>query len=264
MRVDRDLRVSEADIEEFQEIIGFHFHDRTYLIQALLHGSLFSGDREKLCTFRQANNLVDKDYEKLEYLGDAVLGLIIAEYAYNDPEINRYARENKLTIEGVSTKIRTSLASNEGLKPVAKKIKLSRFVLADENVNINGKLSDIIEALIGAIYVDGGKGACYRESTNNYSIAKDFVYRFFDIETALEKIPVLDPKGKIQQLFQQNGWGKPCYRLIDHDGPDHEKQFTIGLYMNEKLLACATAKRKREAEKAAAALHLKHISGKEI
>ena len=133
--------------KKFQEIIGFRFIDKNYLIQALLHGSLFSGDKEKLSAFRKANNLENKDYEKLEYLGDSVLGLIIAEYAYHDQTVNEYAKSKGLTIEGVCTKIKVILASNENLKPVAHKIKLSKFVLSEGHVNIDGKLADIIEAL---------------------------------------------------------------------------------------------------------------------
>ncbi|MEZ5335239.1 MAG: ribonuclease III domain-containing protein [Methanolobus sp.] len=156
MRLNPDLTVNETDLEIFQENIGFQFNDRSYLIQALLHGSLFSGDREKLLAFRKANKLEEKDYEKLEYLGDSVLGSIIAEYAFHDREINDYAKENGISIEGVATRIRTVLASNEGLKPVARKIELSEFVISEGHVNIEGKLCDFIEALIGAIYIDGG------------------------------------------------------------------------------------------------------------
>lgn len=260
MRVNPDLSVNENDLKEFQDIIGFQFNDTSYLIQALLHGSLFSGDKEKLSAFRKANNLENKDYEKLEYLGDSVLGMIIAEYAYHDSKINEYAKANSLTIEGVSTKIRTILASNEGLKPVARKIKLSRFVLSDGHVNINGKLSDIMEALIGAIYIDGGFFIDSQNNIirydNNYSVVRDFVYKFFDIDGALEKVPALNPKGIIQEMFHKNGLGNPCYMVIEEEGPDHEKQFTIGLYVGDKLLATGSSNSKSKAEKAAADLYL--------
>ncbi|WP_321428350.1 ribonuclease III domain-containing protein [uncultured Methanolobus sp.] len=261
MRVNPDLSVNESDIEEFQAIIGFKFRDKSYLVQALLHGSLFSGDKEKLSDFRKANGLENKDYEKLEYLGDSVLGLIIAEHAFHDNDINEYAKSKGLTIEGVATKIRTVLVSNESLKPVAKKIKLSRFVLSEEHVNINGKLSDIIEALIGAIYIDGGFDSVHNKdgSTGNYSVTKEFVYRFFDIENALEKIAASNPKGIIQEMFHQNGLGNPIYKVIEEEGPDHNKQFTVGLYLSDKLLAIGSGNSKRNAEKAAADLHLKHL-----
>nr|WP_280921216.1 putative dsRNA-binding protein [Methanolobus bombayensis] len=259
------MTVNKDDLEEFQEIIGFKFKDKSYLIQALLHGSLFSGDKEKLSEFRKINGLENKDYEKLEYLGDSVLGLIIAEYAYHDNSINEYARSKGLTIEGVATKIRTVLASNESLKPVARKIKISNFVLSEGHVNIDGKLSDIMEALIGAIYIDGG---CNNTGNNdqtvgNYFAAKEFVYRFFDIETALERISAFNPKGMIQELFHQKGIGDPCYRLIEEEGPDHEKQFTVGLYLDDKLLAIGSGNSKRKAEKATANTYLRKLKEKE-
>ena len=263
MRLNPDLTVNENDLKEFQEILGFQFNDSSYLIQALLHGSLFSGDKEKLDAFKKVNGLENKDYEKLEYLGDSVLGLIIAEYAYHDPRINEYAEVNNLSIEGVSTKIRTILASNEGLKPVARKIKLSRFVLSEGHVNIDGKLSDMIEALIGAIYIDGGSSKKpEKEPTklpNNYSIARRFVYRFFDIDNALENIAVLNPKGLVQEYCHQNGLGNPLYKVINEEGPDHEKQYTVGLYIEDSPLATGTANSKKKAEKAAAAVYLKHL-----
>ncbi|WMW23006.1 ribonuclease III domain-containing protein [Methanolobus mangrovi] len=270
MRVNEDLSVNANDLEEFQEIIGFRFKDKSYLIQALLHGSLFSGDKEKLSIFRKANNLENKDYEKLEYLGDSVLGLIIAEYAYHDTKVNDYAKSKGLTIEGVCTKIKVILASNENLKPVACKIKLSRFVLSEGHVNIDGKLADIIEALIGAIYLDGG----YRnnidddskDNTNhtnntdtNYSITRDFVYRFFDIDSALEKISISNPKGIIQEMFHKNGLGNPFYKVIGEEGPDHDKHFTVGLYLDDDLLATGSADSKKKAEQTAADHYLRHL-----
>lgn len=254
------MKVNENDLAEFQDIIGFRFNDRTYLIQALLHGSLFSGDKEKLSAFKKANDLENKDYEKLEYLGDSVLGLIIAEYAYHDKDINEYANSKGLTIEGVCTKIKEVLASNKSLKPVAKKIKLSRFVLAESHVNIDGKLSDMIESLIGAIYLDGATGNS--NSDSNYSIAKEFVYRFFDIDDALDKISVSNPKGIIQEMFHQNAWGHPCYRLLNEEGPAHDRHFTVGLYLGDKLLATGSGNSKRRAEKAAAELHVSHLESK--
>ncbi|SFM30164.1 ribonuclease III family protein [Methanolobus profundi] len=261
MRLNADLKVNEDDLNEFQTIIGFKFNDQTYLIQALVHGSLFSGDKDKLNAFRKINGLENKDYEKLEYLGDSVLGLIIAEYAYHDRDINEYASSKGLTIEGVCTKIKEILASNKSLKPVAKKIKLSRFILAEPHVNIDGKLSDMIESLIGAIYLDGGPG--HSDQDNNYSIARDFVYKFFDIDDALDKISISNPKGLIQEMFHQNAWGHPSYRIIDEEGPDHERYFTVGLYLGEKLLATGSGNSKRKAEKAAAELHLKHLHERE-
>ncbi|MEZ5335238.1 MAG: putative dsRNA-binding protein [Methanolobus sp.] len=94
---------------------------------------------------------------------------------------------------------------------------------------------------------------------DNYPIARDFVYRFFDINTALEKIQALNPKGTIQEFYHQNGLGNPVYKVIDEEGPDHEKEFTVGLYIGSQLLATGSGSTKKKAEKAAAALHLKQL-----
>jgi ribonuclease-3 len=118
-----------------------------------------------------------------------------------------------------------------------------------------------MEALIGAIYIDEGQDRnCGNSGTEgNYSAAKDFVYRFFDFNSALEKIMAFNPKGMIQELFHQNGLGNPIYKVMEEEGPDHEKKFTVGLYLNDKLLAMGSGNSKRKAEKAAANLHLRHL-----
>jgi ribonuclease-3 len=93
-------------------------------------------------------------------------------------------------------------------------------------------------------------------------ITRNFVYRFFDINNALDKISISNPKGLIQEIFHRNGWGNPCYRILNEEGPDHERIFTVGLYLGDELLAIGSGNKKRKAEKAAAELHLKNFRKK--
>jgi ribonuclease-3 len=248
MKVNNDLTVSSEDLDEFQNIIGVRFNDTKYLIQSLLHSSLFSGDKTKLDKFKNVNNLESDNYEKLEYLGDSVLGLIVAEYFYHDEEIEEYAKAQNRKIEGVLTDIKKILASNESLKPLAEDIKLEKYILYGVLENISDIFDDVIEALIAAIHLDQG-----------YTEANDFVCEFFDIRGALGKIDGLNPKGKLSEICDKNGWNLPEYRLIDEQGPGHKKSFTVGLYVCGGQVSIGTGHKIKDAEADAAEKYLKEM-----
>lgn len=248
MKPNNDLTVSSKDLNEFQNIIGVQFNDTKYLIQSLLHSSLFSGDKTKLDAFKKVNNLESDNYEKLEYLGDSVLGLIVAEYFYHDEEIEEYARAQKRTIEGVLTDIKKILASNESLKPLAEDIKLEKYILYGVLENISDVFDDVIEALIAAIHLDRG-----------YTEANNFVCNFFDLRGALGKIDGLNPKGKLSEICDKNCWDLPEYRLINEQGPDHKKSFTIGLYVQGAQVSTGTGCKIKDAEADAAEKFLKEM-----
>ena len=248
MKPNKDLTVSSEELDEFQKIIGVRFENNKYLIQSLLHSSLFSGDKTKLDAFKKVNGLEYDNYEKLEYLGDSVLGLIVAEYFYHDEEIEEYAKAQKRTIEGVLTDIKKILASNESLKPLAEDIELEKYILYGVLENISDIFDDVIEALIAAIHLDQG-----------YIEAKNFVYRFFDLRGALGKIDGLNPKGKLSEICDKNGWDLPEYRLINEQGPDHKKMFTIGLYVCGEQVSIGTGHKIKDAEADAAEKYLKEI-----
>ncbi len=248
MKPHNDLTVSSNDLDEFQNIIGVQFNDTKYLIQALLHSSLFSGNKSKLDAFKKVNNLESDNYEKLEYLGDSVLGLIVAEYFYHDEEIEEYARAQKRTIEGVLTDIKKILASNESLKPLAEDIKLEKYILYGVLENISDVFDDVIEALIAAIHLDQG-----------YIEANNFVCNHFDLRGALGKIDGLNPKGKLSEICDKNGWDLPEYRLLDEQGPDHKKSFTIGLYVCGEQVSIGIGNKIKDAEADAAEKYLKKM-----
>ncbi|WP_406661652.1 ribonuclease III domain-containing protein [Methanolobus sp. ZRKC3] len=245
MKLNDDLTVNSDDLETFQKIINVQFTDSRFLIQALTHGSLFNGDSEKLDIFKKRNNLEEKDYEKLEFLGDSVLGLIVAEYAYYDKKIDEYTKSTGKSIEGVSTDLKKVLVSNKSLKSIAKKIDLENYVLCEPHVNIDGKLPDIIEALIGSIYLNN-HGFCQ---------VRKFVYSFFDLEKALDKLSSLNPKGRLKEIFDKQGSDFE-YRILCEHGMDHEKSFTVGLFVDDKQKSEGYGKRIRDAEKDAAEKYL--------
>ena len=249
MRLNDDLTVNAEDLEEFQRIINVRYRSPQYLIQALTHGSLFNGDSEMLDTFKMRNDLDSKDYEKLEFLGDSVLGLIIAEYAYHDKRVEDYRRSKGKSIEGVSTELKKVLVSNDSLKKIAEKIELSSYVLCEPHVNIEGKLSDIIEALIGSIYL----GSC------GYEQARKFVYTFFELEMAIDQLPSLNPKGRLKEHFDRLESDFE-YRLLCEDGMPHDRTFTVGLFVNEELMLEGCGKKIKDAEKDAAEKYLRTLN----
>jgi ribonuclease-3 len=248
VKLNDDLIVNSNDLDKFQKIINVQFTEHKYLIQALTHGSLFSGDSEKSAAFKKANRLESKDYEKLEFLGDSVLGLIVAEYAYHDTKIEAYTRLTGKSIEGVSTNLKKILVSNESLKSIAEKISLRDFVLCEAHVNIDGKLPDIIEALIGAIYLDN----------NGYAQAKGFVHTFFDLDNALEKISHANPKGKLKEIFDRDRSNFE-YKLLSKQGMDHDINFTVELLVEGKIASTGSGKRIKDAEKDAAETYLNSL-----
>ena len=223
MKINEDLTPSSDYLKELQNNIDITYNDNKHLIQALLHGSLFSGDKTKLDAFKKINNLTEDDYEKLEYLGDSVLNLIIADYSYNDEIINVYAKAQNRTIEGVLTDFKRVLVSNESLKPLANKINLDKYILHGVLENTTDIHADVIEALIGSIFKD-----------QDFSEAKKFVYNFFDLEGALGKIADSNPKGTLKEICDQIGC-VPVYELMNEEGPDHNKKFTVRLICNEKV-----------------------------
>ncbi|MBW6470268.1 MAG: hypothetical protein K0A90_03495 [Methanosarcinaceae archaeon] len=241
--------VNSNDLDEFQNIIGVRFNDTKYLIQSLLHGSLFSGDKTKLDAFKRVNGLESDNYEKLEYLGDSVLGLIVSEYSYHEKVIEEYARAQERKIEGVLTDIKKILVSNDNLKPLAHKIDLDDYILYGYLENISDIYANVIEALIGSIYLDQG-----------YVEAKKFVCKFFDIKGALSKIVDSNPKGNLSEICDKKGWDLPEYKLIKDEGPDHKKTFTVGLYICGEQVSIGTGHKIQYAEIDAAEKYLKEIT----
>ena len=210
-----------------QKIIGYKFNDVNMLLHAMTHSS-YVGERklDKL-----------KSNERLEFLGDAVLELCSSEFLYKNYE---YLPEGELT------KIRASAVCEFSLAECARSINLGNFIvlgrgeIMTEGMKRDSILSDAFEALIGAIYLDGG-----------FATAKDFVFRFVmnDLE---HKQLFYDSKTILQEMVQKEHTNSLSYKIIDESGPDHCREFTVAVYVGNKYIATGKGKSKKTAEQQAA------------
>ena len=205
-------------------------NDKDLLLNALTHSSKSREDE----TVR--NN------ERLEFLGDAVLKLTITKYLFD-----KYPKEQ----EGILTKYRAKLISDKMLSSLAKKLNLAQHAvigttLARDNIP-DSVIGDTVEALIGAIYLDSG-----------IEKAHDFILELWqeDMSQAIEDALELEYKSRLQELIQDKFKILPAYKVISSKGPDHKKEFEIGVYLDAKLLATAKAFSKKDASQLAAKIAL--------
>lgn len=186
--------------------------------------------------------------ERLEYLGDAVLELVITELLYKD-----YPEKK----EGDLTSFRAALVKSETLAKVTKKLKLNDFILmspSEEQTGGKNKvyiLADVLEALIAAIHLIGG-----------YEISKRFIREnlYYLIEEIVSSRSDIDPKSKLQEMSQEKFHHTPYYKIIKEEGPDHEKIFTVQCIIGKKNFANGTGRSKQVAEQDAAAKTLIHLA----
>lgn len=222
------VRGMNRKTEELEEIIGYHFKNKHYLTQALTHSSY--ANEKKLG--KLGSN------ERLEFLGDAVLELISSDYLY--------ARFTQIP-EGELTKKRASLVCEPSLAYCAREFGLPQFLLLGKGEDMTGGrnrdsiVSDATEALLGAIYLDGG-----------FASAKEFIHKFIlkDIE---HKKLFYDSKTILQEIVQSDYKGKEIeYVLTGEIGPDHDKKFVVSLVVGDKTLGEGTGRTKKAAEQEAA------------
>jgi ribonuclease-3 len=226
------------DLEKFEKKTGTDFKDKNLLKQALTHRSYIN-----------ENSFQERGHnERLEFLGDAVLELVITEYLYS-----QYPRAS----EGEMTSFRAALVNANMLSEIAKEISLGDFLfLSRGEARDTGRarqyiLANAFEALIGALYLDGG----YEQA---FSFLKKFV--FPKLKEVIEKKLWIDAKSLFQEKAQEVLGITPTYRVLSESGPDHDKRFVVGVYLNEKIIAEAEGSSKQEAEEHSArkALKLKH------
>ena len=225
-----------------EERIGYKFRNSLLLAEALTHPSL--GHEAQRYHF---------DYQRLEFLGDAVLQLIITEYLF---------RHFRAEAEGQLTKLRSRLVSREALRTHAAGLDLGRYILMGRGEESSGgrsrtsTLADAFEALIGAIYLDGGLEA-----------AKEFILTQTRGDLAqLAETPVdINPKGQLQELLQSISPRSPVYELVSQSGPEHEKTFVSQVIWEGIVLGQGGGRSKKQAETAAAleAMQLKRWEKKE-
>ncbi|MCL2169260.1 MAG: ribonuclease III [Defluviitaleaceae bacterium] len=217
---------------EIEKIIGYRFKDKKILENALIHSSFVN---ENKAAHRIHN-------ERLEFLGDAVLELVTSDYIFiNFPDMS----------EGDMTKLRAGVVCEPSLAECARKIELGEHIKMGKGEVAGGGrerdsvLSDAYEALIGAIYMDGG-----------YMPARDFILAALkdDIHSQKGLRWIADCKTHLQEQLQRTSQSPIEYYVIKEEGPEHEKIFTVELKYEGKVLAQGSGRNKKEAEQAAARL----------
>lgn len=217
----------KISLAELEIKLGYRFCNEEYLHHALTHSSYANEHRMD----REKNN------ERLEFLGDAVLEMISSENLY---------KSHPRMPEGELTKLRASLVCEQSLAQCAKELGLGEFLLLGRGEDVTGGrernsiLSDAVEAVIGAIYLDGG-----------FTNAKEFIERTV-LSEAENRTLFCDSKTILQELIQSDHKGVLTYRLLSEEGPEHMKRFTIGAYLDDRMLAQGEGKTKKAAEQVAA------------
>jgi ribonuclease-3 len=227
---------------ELLDVIGYEFTRRELFDEALTHPSALIPGRGRT----RRRNPVKHGYERLEFLGDRVLGLVVADYLWH-----RFDSEP----EGDLTRRHTHLVRREALARVAEILGLGRYLMLSKAEAAAGAaanpgiLADACEALIAAIYLDGG-----------FDAASAFVRRFW--EPLIEEMegPPRDPKTALQEWVQARGLALPAYEVVATSGPDHAPIFTVRASVACGDPATATASSKRLAETRAAAMLLDRLA----
>ena len=215
--------------EEFaKEKLGFVFNDINLLVVALTHRS-----------YVNEHKAVHEHNERLEFLGDAVLELVSSDYLYRNYDYP----------EGVMTAIRAALVRTESIGDAGKElgyeplVRLSRGEKQGSERAHDVILADCFEAVIGAIYLDQG-----------YEKAQEFISKHILVKTdmVIEEGLWRDPKSYVQELAQKIDGITPVYKTLKEEGPDHDKLFTVGLYVGAALKGVGQGHSKQEAQTAAA------------
>lgn len=215
-------------LEQFEDIIGYKFKNKNYLQIALTHSSYVNEHK------------MSKDNERLEFLGDSVLGLIVSNYIF--------AYKSSLK-EGDLTKIRSTIVCEKSLMHIAEKLKIGQYIKLGKGEKISGGakrasiLADAVEAMIAAIYLD-----------SDFDNVSKYVLDWLGdtIKNALDNKKNDDYKSKLQEEIQKVRGRILKYELISMKGPDHERTFTIGVYCDNKLIGTGKGHSKKEAEQLAA------------
>lgn len=223
-------------INELEKAIGYHFKNITLLQNALSHSSYANE--------RWHDSL--KSNERLEFLGDSVLGMLVADYLYrNFP--NRP--------EGELTRMRADMVCEKTLATVANTLELGKHLMLGKGEELNGGrtresiLADAVESVIAACYLDGGMEA-----------AVNFIKRFILVKVPVTKLQNVDYKTALQELVQQKKNQVIAYTLVGESGPDHDKQFEVELTINSRLVGKGCGSSKKRAEQMAAQSALEHLT----
>jgi ribonuclease-3 len=216
------------NLKPLQKLLGYTFKDEKILRTALTHRSCLNEPG------------VTESYERLEFLGDAVLEMIISVYLFN-----KYPDK----MEGYLTSARSAAVRTESLSKISKDHGIDTHIIMSKGEESTGGrnnpsiLEDVIESLIGAIYCDGGLEAA-NLFFNNFILP--------NAEDIISEDNLKDSKSILQEKVQSKGFTSPLYKTIKESGPDHDKTFEVAVLVNEKEIITGSRKSKQEAEQNAA------------
>lgn len=221
---------SVKDFSIFEKKLSLKFKNKDLLTQAFIHRSYLNENPD----FHLSHN------ERLEFLGDAVLELVVTEYLY---------QEYPLKSEGVLTNLRAALVNSKMLSKISQDLGFNEFLLLSKGESKElGKarkyiLANTFEAVIGALYLDGGYRPC-----------RDFIKKNLikELPVIIEKRLYKDAKSHFQEEAQERAGITPSYKVLEEWGPDHAKQFIVGVYLEDELVAKGEGSSKQEAEEEAA------------
>jgi len=228
--------------ENCEKKLGVNFNNKSLLEQAFTHRSYLNENR----------NVKQEHNERLEFLGDAVLELIVTEYLYKT-----YPEKN----EGDLTSYRSAVVNTQSLSSVASRYHFNDFLLLSKGESKDtGRarlyiLANTFEAVIGAIFLDQG-----------YENAQKFISDslFESLRAIVEDGLWIDAKSRLQEVIQGQVSITPVYKTLNEEGPDHDKKFTVGVYVGEKEIGRGEGKSKQEAEQEAARQSLNANFGKNL
>ena len=222
-------------IKDLEAAIGYRFQNITLLQNALTHSSYANE--------RWHNSL--KSNERLEFLGDSILGMVVAEYLYkNFPD----------RPEGELTRMRADMVCEKTLASVAGRIELGRHLMLGNGEEQGGGrsrdsiLADAVESVIAASFLDGGMAA-----------ARSFIEKFILVEVPVRKMHNADYKTALQELIQQKKNQTLSYALVGESGPDHDKRFEVEVSLNGRVIGTGTGSSKKRAEQMAAQSALENL-----
>jgi ribonuclease-3 len=224
--------LKDINFEDLEKKLGTKIKSKEIFIEALTHKSyLFFHPEHKF-----------NHNERLEFLGDAIVEFVVSNYLFN---------KYKNLKEGELTSIRASLVNKERLLEIAEKLNLEKFVLYEKiqgDKGIKTVLSNCVEALVGALYLDSG-----------FDAAKNFIEKNFfdDLDEIVSKKLYKDPKSRLQEIFQEKYKVLPKYVVLEEKGAPHKKSFKIGVFLDDKLISVGEGNSKHEAEVKAAIKALK-------
>lgn len=221
--------LSPDKVTDLENILGFRIKNKSYYIRALMHRSFLENLEQD-----------DDSNERLEFLGDSVLSLVVAEYLfYKFPDND----------EGFLTKVRAKLVNRIALSDSAEKLGIQNYLLVSRNLSnkftaaSKTVLSDALEALIGAIYLDHGLEVC-----------RSFIERVLIVPFIVEGDYLVDEnfKSQLLEFAQAQRYETPTYIVIDEEGPQHERIFTVKVNVGDNISGIGKGRNKKSAEQEAA------------